>query len=394
MTVELFRIGVVLSPRSWSGRLHAFIADHVPGVELVMVRDQQAAVESAPHVLLIDDSTPWLTTSFVDRADGLGIRLVGVYDRLDGGIGRGQLDGLGITHLLEEAMPPDDVVFLLERLRPAFEDQDSSEPSETYHELADGRGIVVAVGGPSGSGAREIALGLASEWGSEGWRTLLVDANETTPGIARRLGLGTYPHVLAAIDRLPIEGRAGVIAALADRSRSRSFDVLVGLPSTRDWDRLVAIDVEALLETCRDDWDRVVVTSGPLVEDLQRWGDRFGVSRRVLAVADSVVGCCEPTPRGILRYLDWLGDVSRLRSQTVTVVNKVPRAKRIAAEARNQLRDVAGSWIDDVVEVPFDPRVVAAEWDGTEVGRGPFRKAMPQLAAIAEQQRTPVRASR
>ena len=113
MTVELFRVGVVLSPRSWSGRLHAFIADHVPGVELVMVRDQHAAIESAPHVLLIDDSTPWLTPSFVDRADGLGIRLVGVYDRFDG-VGQGRLAELGLTHLLEEAMPPDDVVFLPE----------------------------------------------------------------------------------------------------------------------------------------------------------------------------------------------------------------------------------------------------------------------------------------
>ena len=61
MSGALFRIGVVLSPRPWSGRLHAFIADHVPGVELTMVRDQQAVMEVLPDVLLIDDSTPWLT---------------------------------------------------------------------------------------------------------------------------------------------------------------------------------------------------------------------------------------------------------------------------------------------------------------------------------------------
>ena len=69
--------------------------------------------------LLIDDATPWLTSSFVDRAESQGIRLVGIYDRQDGGVGQSRLAELGLTHLLEEAMPPDDVVFLLDRLRPA-----------------------------------------------------------------------------------------------------------------------------------------------------------------------------------------------------------------------------------------------------------------------------------
>ena len=70
-------------------------------------------------------------------------------------------------------------------------------------------GGVVAVGGPSGSGARELAVGVAAEWSASGWRTLLVDANETTPGVARRLGLGLYPHLLTAVDRVRVEGVSG-----------------------------------------------------------------------------------------------------------------------------------------------------------------------------------------
>ncbi len=382
MSADLFRIGVVLSPRAWSGRLHAFIADHVPEVELVMVRDQQAAIEAGADVLLIDDATPWLTSSFVEQAESRGVRLVGIYDRGDGGVGQSRLAALGLTHLLEEGMPPDDVVFLLDRLRPAPGEERLDLGNTGIRErVAVEPGTVVAVGGPSGSGAREVALGFAGEWAVQGWRTLLVDANEATPGMARRLGLGVYPHVLTAVERSREVGVSGVVASLADRVGRRGFDVVVGLPATRDWDRLVPNDVAALLDTCRNGWDRIVVTTSPMIEDLQRWGDRFGVSRRVLAGADMAIGCCEPTPRGILRYLDWIAEASRLRTDISTVVNKVPRSSRVGADVIRQLRDVGGALIDDVYEVPFDRRVVTAEWDGVEVPKGPFRKA---LAVIAE----------
>jgi hypothetical protein len=148
-------------------------------------------------------------------------------------------------------------------------------------------------------------------------------------------------------------------------------------------------DVEALLDTCRNGWDRIVVTSSPLIEDLQRWGDRFGVSRRVLAIADGAIGCCEPTPRGVLRYLDWIAETSRLRTDVVTVLNKVPRSRRVAAEANRQLRDVGGALIDDVFEVPFDRRVAAAEWDGVDVTSGSFRKALGALAFEVDYQLRP-----
>src|SRR4051812_48299228 len=113
-----FRIGVVLSPRGWSSRLHAFVADHVPDVELIVVRDRRAALDSVAHVLVLDGTTPWLTQVFLAEAEQIGLRLVGVYDRADGGASRDRLATLGLTHLLEEAMPPEDIVFLLDRLRP------------------------------------------------------------------------------------------------------------------------------------------------------------------------------------------------------------------------------------------------------------------------------------
>ncbi len=382
MSAKLFKVGVVLSPRPWSGRLHAFIADHVRDVELIVVRDQRAAIEAATHLLLVDDSTPWLNPSFVNEAERRGIRLVGVYDRDDGGAGRARLAALGLTHLIEEGMPPDDIVFLLDRVRPVGgHDVATQHSADEFIDVRATRGAMIAVGGPSGSGARELAIGLAAEWAANGWSTLLVDVNETTPGVSRRLGLGIYPHLLTAIDRVRADGMPGIAGALADRVPAVSFDVIVGLPTPRDWDRLVGNDVETLLDACRDGWERVVVTTSPLIEDLQRWGDRFGVSRRVLSIADVTVGCCEPSPRGVLRFLDWIAEASVLRPTVMTVMNKTPKSKRIVAEVTRQLADVAGVLIDDVVEVPFDRAVTAAEWDGVVVKRGGFRKAIAALTA-------------
>ena len=380
---ESFTVGVVLSPRGWSGPLHAFVADHVPNVELVMVRDRRAALGSGAHLLVLDSTTPWLTASFVAEAESLGVRLVGVYDRHDGGVSRDRLAGFGLSHLLEEAMPPEDVMFLLDRLRPVATNGESPHRRGPV-ESVDVDGAIVPVGGPSGSGARELAVGLAAHWASVGLATLLVDANETTPGVARRLGLGLYPHLLTAVERCDAGGLDGVRSALADGVIPLPFDVIVGLATPRDWDRVVPGDVVELLSVCRHGWDRVVVTTSPLVEDLARWGDRFGVSRRVLANADIVVGAAEPTPRGVLRYLDWFADAGLLRADVVTVLNKVPSSRRIAFEARQQLIDTGGSLVEDVWELPLDRAVAAAEWDGRIVIRGRFHKALTRLADEVE----------
>jgi CO dehydrogenase nickel-insertion accessory protein CooC1 len=379
-----FVIGVVLSPRPWSVRLHAFVADHVPDAELVVVRDRRAALSSGAQVLVLDSTTPWLTPTFVTESEDAGVRLVGVYDRADGGTSRDRLAGLGLTHLLEEAMPPEDVVFLVDRLRPAVALGERRGRRAAADPVATD-GAVIAVGGPSGSGAREVAVGLATHWAESGWVTLLVDANETTPGVARRLGFGLYPHVLTAVERSASDGVDGVRSALADRVGPVPFDTIAGLATPRDWDRLVAGDLAELLSVCRRGWDRVVVTTSPLIEDLARWGNRFGISRHVLANADAVVGVAEPTPRGVLRFLDWVVDAGRLRADVVTVLNKVPRARRVAFEARQQLVDAGGALVGDVCELPLDRSVAAAEWDGIVVSRGRFRKALAAVADEVEQ---------
>lgn len=381
MSEPTFRVGVVLAARPWPSRLHGFVSDHVPDIDLVVVRDQRAALEAEVDVLVVDDTTPWLTPSFVAAADDAGIQIVGIYDRTDAGGGKARLVQLGLTHLMEAAMPPADAVFLLERLRPTHRNLRAprDNPTQRDDERADGR--IVAVGGPSGSGAREVSVALAAAWGATGTRTVLVDLNETTPGIARRLGLPLYPHVLTAAERLAANDPDAVLSAVADLPASIPFDVIVGLPSPRDWDRLLADDVAAIISACSDEWGRVVVATGPVIEDMQRWADRFGVSRHSLAAADAVVGCCEPSPRGVLRFTDWGADVRDLRDDLHVVVNKVSRSRWMAAEVRGQLADVGGAFMHDITELPLDRRVAAAEWDGQLVARGPFTKAVARLAS-------------
>jgi hypothetical protein len=187
--------------------------------------------------------------------------------------------------------------------------------------------------------------------------------------------------VLTAAERVAVKDPDAVLSAVADLPASIPFDVIVGLPSPRDWDRLMADDVASILSACSGTWDRVVVATGPIIEDMQRWADRFGASRHALASADAVVGCCEPSPRGVLRFTDWGADVRDLRDDLHVVINKVPRSRWIAAEVRNQLADVGGSFMPAIDELPLDRRVEAAEWDGQLVARGPFTKAVAHVAS-------------
>ncbi len=387
-----YTVGVVLSTRPWPTRLHSYVADHVPDCRVVVVRDERAALESGAHVLLVDETTPWLTARFVERAELLRIRVVGVYDRSDGGVGRARLSGLGLSHLVEGSAAPDDLVFLLDRLRPSGDGANGTVPPtrladvarHTDMDTAPG-GLIVATGGPSGSGARELAVGLATRWALEGCSTVLVDLNETTPGVARRLGVPLFPHVLAAVERLRLDGPASIRTSVADQAPGRPFDVLPGLPRVREWDRIQAADAEQLLLACAASWDRVVVTTSPIVEDMRRWVDRFGVSRRVLGIADVVVGCVGPTPRGLVRYLEWLAEVSTLCPSTVVVLNRLTRNSRITGQVRELIVEAAGDAVEGIVEVPFDSTVERAEWDGTLVTRGRYAKAVARLAAMVDE---------
>ncbi len=380
----MLRVGVVLSQGEWSQRLHRFVTDHVADMEVVMVRDDRSALLTGCPVVMVDEATPWLTPTFVAASRDADVTLVGVFDQALRA-GRERLAVLGIEHALEAAMPVSDMVVLLDRLRPA--DEVTEMDAEFASLVADldvpepVGGQVVVVGGPPGAGAREVAIALAVASETRRTRTLLVDANESSPGVARRLGLAVHPHLLTALERVRQEGFDGLTASLALPAPGQArppCDVLVGIASVRDWGRLLPVDVEQLVTSAAQRWGRVVVCTSPVVEDLSTWVPRYGVSRHLLASAPAVLAVCEASPRGVLRFCDWVADVKLPRPIHV-VLNKAPKSGFHVAELREQLADALGGRLGGLDVVPFDSRVARADWEGTVVRAGPMTKAIGRL---------------
>ena len=243
-------------------------------------------------------------------------------------------------------MPPEDVVFLLDRLRPSTElradrrDAATVRPRRRVNAAAWSPSVDHRGRGRGSSPSRWLRRGV--QLGLDAACRLQRDDTGCRPSARAR----SYPHMLTAIDRCRLEGLSGIDAALADqvaqtaiRRDRRTGDTARLGPAGRP-------RPDRLLDTCRDGWERVVVTTSPLIEDLQRWGDRFGVSRAVLRSADVVVGCCgaDATRNVAIPRLD-RPTSPRLRQAAVTVLNKVPKAERVAAEVSRQLVDVGGDLV-------------------------------------------------
>jgi hypothetical protein len=141
------------------------------------------------------------------------------------------------------------------------------------------------------------------------------------------------------------------------------------------WQRLTPADAERVLAACAEQWSCTVVVTSPIVEDLGRWVNRYAVSRYLLGAADVLVAVSEATPRGVLRFAEWLADVEPV-SQVRVVVNKAPKSRFVVGEVIEQLRSLCGERVEIVATVPFDRRVSIAEWDASLPAKGAFTRAV------------------
>ena len=214
---------------------------------------------------------------------------------------------MGIVHRINDSVAPTAMLEMLARLRPRDTFDEIVAHLEPPSASRSGRRYVV--GGPPGAGGREVGIGLAAQL-AQHHSTVLVDCNESSPGVARRLGLRLQPHILDAVELAAVDLElTPALAQPADTMPRRlPFDVIVGLPVPSEWQRLSRAGVDALLAACQGGWDHTVVVTSPIVEDLRRWVDRYGLSRDLIANAGTVVGVCEASPRGVLRFVDWLAD--------------------------------------------------------------------------------------
>lgn len=388
MSSEL-AVGVVLSARPWRGELQRYVRDHVVGVSVRVVRDPRVAVEEALDVMVVDDEASFLTPAWLGALRARGTRVLGVYDPDEpDDAGRTHLQRLGVDATAPAGADPDQLVAALRALGPDESlDRDFADlvADLDLDEPAGAGGRVVAVGGPPGAGATEVAVALSAIAARHG-SAVVVDVDEVNPGVARRLGLGLHPNLLDALDAVAAPGAPDVADALAEpalpAAANLGFDAVVGLANRDDWGLVGPSDLVALLQLLRERWATVVVNLGPHLEDLSRYVDRFGASRAALGEADAVVAVCEASPRGLLRFLDWLADAAALapRRPVHCLLNRAPRSPFARGEVVERLCADGGPWLADVEVAPEDRRVARAAWDGVVCLHGPFARAVGRLA--------------
>lgn len=389
------RVGVVYSSRDWRKALQLHVRNHVRGTRILVVRDERMALEEPLDVLIVDDETSFLTGDLVEVLRGKGVHLVGVHDPSEGG-GLARLNRVGIDVTLDSSRTPEEMVAAVERLGDRV-DEDFARLTAQFDPpggATSESGLTIAFGGPPTAGKTEVAVGIAGILASGG-RTLLVDAAETYPSIARRLHLALHPHLLGAFDEVrsaPLTAAAGgmpIANSLARPAggtdgRRPPFDVVCGLANPTDWQVVRGEDLAALLRRASGPWRYVVCDTGPHLEDLVRL-DRWPLSRAATAHADRVIGVCLPTPDGMLRFLDWLVEAAALTPVGVdVVVNRTPRALSHRLEFEDLLRENAGGRIASVTFVPEDDRVERAAWDGRDLQHSKFVKALSPLATALQ----------
>ena len=206
---------------------------------------------------------------------------------------------------------------------------------------------------------------------------LLVDADDTAPGVAQRLALPIEPNLRTAIDACTF--------GLGDLSTTLQpgpgGPVLCGLPNVAAWAQMRTDDVLDVLHDLARTHDVVLADLGPSLDALDTAPrDRNDIARRVAAAADRVVLVAAAQPRGVTRALSWAADLRSLAPDTPVhgFLNFAPRDRFRRGECTDELRTAIG--LSSLHAAPRDPRVDRAQWDGVSVPRSTFTRAVGELA--------------
>ncbi len=371
-------LALALSARSWTDELHRFLADHGGArVRLTAMGPEDLFGESF-DVLLIDDICSFLTPRLVELVKASGREVVGVYDPAEFADGKDRLLECGVADVVEAGAHPDEFLRVIARVAESVvaTSLTDSVGEIPVAEVAERRTqTTLAIGGPAGgTGTTEVAIAIAARLGESGRRVVLIDCDETNPSIAQRLALPIHPNIRTAIDVL--EHRTGPVANVIQIVEP--IAVIPGLPNVSDWSEVRPGQVADLANDLSSLFDHVVLNVGSSIETLGFGGsnERFGISRRVLGLADRVIAVGLPTPVGVARMLGWLADAGRLTGGAPidVLINRAPR---------DQFR--RGELVEEITRtyqpgsfgfIPADEAVERAAWDGTLVGRGRFKKAL------------------
>lgn len=388
------QVAVGYTIRPWRSELQRHARDFVTGVEIQVYRDHRALKAAHFDALLLDGSSSLLDASLMMHCADRQIPVAAVYTPEDDADGSelARVEALGVSIVDPSAL--DDLLTTFSRRGPV--EPGASTRTELPPPQADlpvRTGQVIAVGGPGGAGTTEVAVGLATAASQKG-RTILVDVDEMRPTVARRLGLTLTPHIVNAVDDVSYLARSATTADLDARvaavtarpavanPKGLPFDVIVGLPSSAEWQSLQPERVIDLLLILRRLYATVILRLGPSLEDLTRWVDRFGVSRACAADADRVVSVADGSPSGVAESVDWIAELREVTQTPVDlVVNRVPSGRYRRAEMTEVLEAAVGASVASVHSVRYDKTVPDRSWFGDLPRKG---TAFKDISAIAD----------
>ncbi len=239
-------------------------------------------------------------------------------------------------------------------------------------------GRLVTVGGSPGSGRTEIAIELARAL-TRRTSVVLVDADDVAPSVAARLQLPIEPNIRTAIDA--VEHGRGELRRCVLLQPNSGLRIVSGLPNASSWAQVRASEILRVVERIGDGAD-IVADGAGMLDDLGSGTarGRFATARALVAQSDVLVAVCDPSPHGVARLLAWSVEALALAPDAalLVVVNRAPDARFRRGELFEELSRSLP--FCDVRFVPTDRRVADGAWAGTPVAKGPFTRAVAEIA--------------
>lgn len=358
----------------WVEELHRHLTDHGGARVRTLLVEPDGALDEAYDVLVAGHRWPALTRALVADVRAHGRAVVGVHDREEPA-SREHLIGLGVDLLIESDAAPDAFVRAIVSVAGRREDRAPAQPL-----IAPSRaGCLVSVGGPPGVGRTEVAIELALAIGRR-TGVVLIDADDVAPAVAARLHLPIEPNLRAAVDA--VEHGRGELEACVLREPASGLRVVTGLPNASGWAQVRPGEIVRVIDRLADGTEFVVADGAGSLEDVSSGGarGRFATARAIIGEADVIVAVCEPAPHGVARFLGWAVEALALSpdASLVVVVNRAPAARFRRGEVYEEL--ATSLPLSDIVFVPADHRVGDASWNGAATVRGPFTRAIDEVA--------------
>lgn len=364
------------SSRPWARELHRFVADHGGASVCGYAVSKESAVDADYDILFVDDVTSFLSPRLVTTLQDKGIKIVGIYDPLDGGdTGAKLLESYGVDAVVPNPSAADDLLGAIFDVGPGPSPQLMGSADEDFPAATATQGVVVVTGAAGGVGATEVAIALAGELAAR-VPSVLVDADTEHPAIAQRLGLPPHPNLVTACDR--VQHNESVAGSFLSH-RDLDCSIIGGIPDPTRWAAVQPGELaELVLELSRE--RTVVVNTGPNNEDLAGLGDRFLAGRAALAAANRVVLVTAADPVGVRRTIDWLA-LGRDLVGTLPVHLVLNRCPGGAAVRRELEREVSRNHeFTSVSVVGVDKHVSSAAWRASPMRKGPVRRLSRRLA--------------